>query len=66
MLEVVRSGAGYTMAIQYLGKSGYQLMQPQTPTFLNKLDSNMLKNLCWDKWTFESLCEFQLYLQNHW
>ena len=37
MLEVVRLGAGYTTAIQNLGKSDYQLMQPRTPTFLTKL-----------------------------
>ena len=39
MLEVVRWGAGYTTAIQNLGKSDYQLMQPWTQTFLTKLDS---------------------------
>ena len=43
MLEVVRCGAGYTTAIQNLGKSDYKLMQPRTPTFLTTLDSKHVK-----------------------
>ena len=43
MLEVVRSSAGYTTAIENLGKPDYQLMQPRTPTFLTTLDSNYVK-----------------------
>ena len=43
MLEVVRGGAGYTTAIQNLGKSDYPLMQPQTPTFLTTLDNKHVK-----------------------
>ena len=42
MLQVVRGGAGYTTAIQNLGKSDYQLMQPRTLT-LTKLDSKHVK-----------------------
>ena len=45
MLEVVRGGAGYISAIQNLGKSDYQLMQPRTPTFLTTLDSKHDKPL---------------------
>ena len=43
MLEVVRRGAGYTTAIQNLGKPDYQLMQLRTPTFLTKLDGKHVK-----------------------
>ena len=43
MIEVVRWDAGYTTAIQNLGKSDYQLMQPRTLTFLTKFDSKHVK-----------------------
>ena len=43
MLEVVRGGAGYTIAIQNLCKSDYKLMQPRTPTFLTTLDIKHVK-----------------------
>ena len=43
MLEVVRLGAGYAAAIQNLSKSDFQLMQPQTPTYLTTLNSKHLK-----------------------
>ena len=43
MLEVMRRGAGYATVIQNLAKLVYQVMQPQTPTFLTTLDSKHVK-----------------------